>query len=102
MNIEETQLLTVAPNVDGSHVHATQIKKKIYACHGYIKITSTIIDGTKIFLTGNLLKDSSLLLIGSQQQGYGNLILQNGYMVLVNTNLPEGYYYVCGTIVKEW
>lgn len=101
ISIEEKQLAIVAPNVDGTHAYATEIKKKIYACHGYIKCTSAIKEGTKIFITGNLLKDSSLLLIGSQQQGYGNLIFENGYMTLVNTNLPAGYYYVCGIIVGE-
>ena len=100
MNIKETRLTTVAPNVGSNHAYATKIKKKIYACHGYIEFASAITDGTRIFATGNLLKDSSLLLIGSQQQGYGNLLFQNGYMILVNTNLPAGYYYVCGTIVE--
>lgn len=101
ISIEETQLVIAAPNVDVNHAYATKIKKKIYACHGYIKCTSTITAGTRIFITGNLLNYSSLLLIGSTQQGYGNLIFENGYMTLANTNLPAGYYYVCGIIVEE-
>lgn len=101
ISIEETPLAIAAPNIDVNHAYATKIKKKIYACHGYIRCASTITADTKIFITGNLLNYSSLLLIGSTQQGYGNLIFENGFMTLVNTNLPAGYYYVCGIIVEE-
>ena len=87
--------------VDTSHVVLTRIGKMVNF-GGYIRFTDTVVDGTVIFYVNQLYEDSSIILIGSQSQGYGFLHYDNTSrsLLLSNTNLPAGYYYVVGYILE--
>ena len=87
--------------VDTSHVILTRIGKMVNF-GGYIRFTDPVVDGTAIFYVNQLYEDSSIILIGSQSQGYGCLHYDNTArsLLLSNTNLPAGYYYVVGYILE--